>query len=71
MKISWNRDLGNPTQPGTYVVKDVGEVDVRQDEIDTAIKLGGNPYVEISDVTSQGDKVKKYILGFFAHPPKS
>jgi hypothetical protein len=65
MKISWNRDLGNPTKPGTYVVKGIGEVYVKQDEINTANRLGGDPHVEISETTSQGGDVKNFILGQF------
>ena len=65
MKISWVRDLGSPTEPGEFFVKSInGYVRVTQEEID-ASKLGENPDVEVSEITSQGHNVRKFILGQF------
>lgn len=51
--VSWTNDLGNPTQPGTVRVRGVGEVNIRQENIDTARGLGGRVDVELIDVTNQ------------------
>ena len=65
MKINWERDLGSPSEPGEYFVKSIdGYVRVTREEID-ASKLDDNPDVEISEITSQGDNVRKFILGQF------
>ena len=65
MKINWERDLGSPAEPGEYFVKSIdGYVRVTRDEID-ASKQGDNPDIEISEITSQGDNVRKFILGQF------
>jgi len=65
MIINWEKDLGSPTQPGEYFVQSInGYVIVRRDEIN-ASKLESNPDVEISEVTSQGDNNRKFILGQF------
>ena len=65
MKINWERDLGSPAEPGEYFVKSIdGYVRVTRKEID-ASKLDDNPDVELSKITSQGDNVRKFILGPF------
>lgn len=65
MKINWERDLKSPAEPGEYFVKSInGYVKVTREEID-ASKLGDNPDVEISEITSQGDNVRQFILGQF------
>ena len=65
MKINWERDLRSPAKPGEYFVESIdGYVRVTQEEID-ASKQGDNPDVEISEITSQGDEVRKFILGQF------
>ena len=65
MKINWERDLGSPTAPGEYFVKSIDAyVRVTQEEID-ASKLGDNSDVEISEITSQGNNARKFILGQF------
>ena len=65
MKINWERDLRSPTEPGEYFVESIdGYVRVTQEEID-ASKQGDNPDVQISEIISQGDKVRKFILGHF------
>jgi hypothetical protein len=63
-QIQWT-DLGNPTQPGTYTVRGVGEVTVTQEDIDEAARLGGTPQVEILETTTFGHNVNQYIIGHF------
>ncbi|MFL6208368.1 MAG: hypothetical protein ACJ74W_05930 [Pyrinomonadaceae bacterium] len=63
--INWSRDLGNPTTPGKYTVSGVGEVQVEQENIDEAARLGENVDVEIHDATTFGHSVRQYIIGLF------
>jgi hypothetical protein len=63
--ISWLGNLGGPTKPGKYSVRGLGEVEVTQEQIDQARAMGGNPGVEVHDVTAFGDLVKQYIIGLF------
>lgn len=62
--INWSRDLKNPLKPGTYYIDRIGEITVNQQEIDAATREEA-PDVEISEVTSQGDNIRKFILGPF------
>ncbi|MGB9177603.1 MAG: hypothetical protein WCB68_00025 [Pyrinomonadaceae bacterium] len=64
IQIQWT-DLGNPTQPGTYMVKGIGEIIVKQEDIDEAARLGGTPQVEIDDVTTFGHSVRQFAIGLF------
>lgn len=63
--ISWEQDLGSPESPTTIRVPGVGEVEVRQDDIDAAKKLGGPLRVEINNVTGFGTRMPRYIIGMF------
>ena len=64
MLINWI-DLGNPTEPGKYLVRGVGEVVVKQEDIDEAARLGGTPQVEIHESTTFGHNVKQFVIGLF------
>lgn len=64
MRINWT-DLGNPTEPGTYTVRGVGEVTVEQEDIDEAERLGGTPQIELVDATTFGHRVKQFVIGQF------
>lgn len=64
--VSWHRDLGDPDAPGTVFIQGVGEVNVRQENIDNARELGGQPDVELIEVTSHDSTAAaEYIVGLF------
>ena len=65
MIVNWNTDLGSPSAPGEYTISNVGTVQVEQDDIDTAARLGGNPDVELLDATTFGRDVRHYVIGHF------
>ncbi len=53
------------TEPGTYRVHRVGDVDVEQADIERAAELGGDPKVEIAKSTAFQNEVKTFVLGHF------
>lgn len=62
--IKW-KELGSPTTPGTYRVKDVGDVEVTQEDIDDAAAAGEDPSVELHESTGFGTSVKTWAVGHF------
>lgn len=62
--VKW-KDLGSPTSPGTYRIKDVGDVEVTQGDIDEAADAGEDPSVELVESTTFGTSVKTWAVGNF------
>ena len=62
--IRWS-ELGAPTEPGTYRVPGVGDVEVAQADIARAAELGGDPRVEVVMARSLQDPAKVFALGRF------
>jgi len=52
-------------EPGLQRVLEVGDVEVTEDDVRHAKEIGGNPWVELCDVSTFGCIVKKYSLGRF------
>jgi hypothetical protein len=64
IKVKWSA-LGNPTEPGTYRVSGVGQVEVEQEDINDAAEVGGDPFVELLDATTFGSTMKTFAVGHF------
>jgi len=62
MTISWEA-LGPPTEPGDIRIEGVGIVDISQDDIDRANRIGGNPEFDLIDATTMNDDLKRFKLG--------
>lgn len=62
--VKW-KDLGSPTTPGIYRIKDVGDVEVTQSDIDEAAEVGEDTSVTLHESTTLGNKVKTWAVGIF------
>jgi hypothetical protein len=53
IRKSWT-ELGNPQQPGSHNVRDLGKIlDITQDHLDAVSMLGGNPIVLLNYVETE------------------
>lgn len=68
MSCHWN-DLGKINKPGSYLVSNVGEVQVIQEDIDRAAELGGNPQLTLEDVFVRNAKERHYAIRFMRPDP--
>ena len=71
MEISWSRELGTPTKPGSKMVPGIGAVRVLQEDINRANApgaVGGDLNVELIEVTSHSSTGREFILGPFSRP---
>jgi hypothetical protein len=64
VEIRWSQ-LGNPSKPGRYRVKGLGDVEVAAEDIADAEKIGGDPLFEVVETDTFQQPVKSYVLGYF------
>jgi len=67
MVVSWKNDLGSPTKPAVIVVKGLGAVTVRQEDIDVAAAAlaRGLDLVELIDARVSSEGLRQFIIGRF------
>jgi hypothetical protein len=62
LKIRWHQ-LPKPTAPGTYRVPGVGDVVLSADDLKSFEEVGGDPWIELTDVTTfGGHSVRQYQI---------
>ena len=62
MKITWT-ELGAPSEPGKVIVKGVGAVHVKEDDISRVAKYDESVSFELIEATASGDDMRTYLLG--------
>ena len=63
MPVHW-KDLGKINGPGSYLVSDVGRIEVIREDIARAAGMGGNPRLTLEDVLARKSMERSYVIRF-------